>query len=190
MYGNNEGGYSSVSTGQGIPTGPAPVGPQYPTFDDLNKPPSYPATYPQPVNPAIPQAGPNMIPPGGPGMVPPVGQGMAPTAPGMAQPMGTGMQPPIMGSPVPMVPQSQPVVVPVPVPEVVPVPVPAPIPNPMCIRCKGTGYILGGHACSCIGGSTKMHTVEKVEVGLGIAGAVLGVLGAVAHATSPHGPHW
>ena len=68
----------------------------------------------------------------------------------------------------------------------VPVPVPAPmvVPNPMCPRCCGTGMILGGHPCSCVGGSTKLHTAEKVEVGLGVTGAVLGVLGAL------HGPHW
>ena len=84
--------------------------------------------------------------------------------------------------------------IPVPVPTAVPVPVPAPMvyPNPMCPRCGGTGMILGGHPCSCVGGSTKLHTAEKVEVGLGVAGAVLGILGAIAgpHGPPPHGPHW
>ena len=81
---------------------------------------------------------------------------------------------------------------PQPVPVPVAVPTPVVVPNPMCPRCNGTGMILGGHKCSCVGGDTKLHTVEKAEVGLGVTGAVLGALGAIAgHGPhGPHGPHW
>ena len=79
-----------------------------------------------------------------------------------------------------------------PVPVAVPVPTPMVVPNPMCPRCKGTGRIVGGHKCSCIGGDTKLHTSEKVGVGLGVTGAVLGVIsGHGRHGPhGPHGPHW
>ena len=153
-----------------------PPGPNYPTFDDVNNQGYQSGGY----NPNIPptQQPPMQQPPYQPPMSGPY-----------QPPMQTGpyQQPyPPVGAPYP----SQPM------PTAVPVPVPAPVvvPNPMCPRCNGTGMILGGHKCSCVGGSTKLHTVEKVEVGLGIAGAVLGVLGALSgppHGPhGPHGPHW
>ena len=91
--------------------------------------------------------------------------------------------PPPYGPPQPPYPMGPYQATPVPVP--IPVPAPMVYPNPMCPRCCGTGMILGGHPCSCVGGSTKLHTVEKAEVGLGVAGAALGILGAIA---GPHGP--